>query len=221
VEDVAAVLDDQAAASAHRREQRAHALAGYVDDHSLSSASSSSVIVPVPNVAATQQYKAAHVLRSESRKPAVHRRTLRCVYCGGHHHITTCPKLQTHDGESALEHDAGAYEAAAGAKPPLFCIKCGEEGHIYRDCPRLPTGLHPATHCPICLQPRTASSHDPQHCPQRVSVPTGYALSGVPLLAGERRRGINAPGGGFVRPRRRRGSVLIADSFVDSPLSRR
>jgi hypothetical protein len=221
VEDVAAVLDDQAAASAHRREQRAHALAGYVDDHSLSSASSSSMIVPVPNVAATQQYKAAHVLRSESRKPAVHRRTLRCVYCGGHHHITTCPKLQTHDGESALEHDAGAYEAAAGAKPPLFCIKCGEEGHIYRDCPRLPTGLHPATHCPICLQPRTASSHDPQHCPQRVSVPTGYALSGVPLLAGERRRGINAPGGGFVRPRRRRGSVLIADSFVDSPLSRR
>ncbi|KPA84340.1 hypothetical protein ABB37_02344 [Leptomonas pyrrhocoris] len=247
VEDAATVLADQAKALTDLRAQRSRALAG--------DTSPSAAVVLVPNMAATQHFKAAHVLRREARKPAVHRRTMRCVYCGGHHHVTACPKLQAQDGEAAIEQAASAHRSSAttttttSALPPLFCIKCGSKGHVYLDCPRVPRDLHPATHCPICLQPRRNGSHDPLHCPQRVPVPAGYALSGVPhsgpssasLLSGFARsahpqRGSHRDENGEGRssfnagatsdaarsPRRhRRGSVLIADTFVDAPSRRR
>lgn len=239
VEDAAAALADQATALEHLREQRLRDAAGYDDSDAFSRAGfSASAVVPVPNVAATQRFKAAHVLRHEARKPAVHRRTVRCVYCGGYHHITACPKLQAQNSESFTDYQ----QQQCSSTLPLLCIKCGERGHVYTDCPKVPADLHPSTHCPICGQPRKSGSHDPLHCPRRVPVPAGYALSGIPhregtsspsLSSANRGAGAARPrqgshdessgvgrGGstsGFARRRRRRGSVLIADSFVDSP----
>ncbi|CAJ1035558.1 hypothetical protein Q4I32_007153 [Leishmania shawi] len=246
--DAAAVLAEQANALVRRRQRQQQHLVGigYGDDASASlSASSSpflvdSPLIAVPNVAATHRFKASHVLLSESRKPALHRRVMRCVYCGGRHHVTVCPTLRSQDSES----EARRVHAAAGALP-FFCIKCGQTGHLYTLCRDIPAGLHHATHCPICLQTRTSASHDPVHCPRRVSVPEGYRLNGIPeakdsqtqhepsswrpsarsqrhsegtipLTADRQRCHDSRHVGGASYRRRRRGSVLIADSYVDS-----
>ncbi|KAK7195963.1 hypothetical protein NESM_000529500 [Novymonas esmeraldas] len=199
VDDAAALLGEQAAALARHR-------GGDGDDAAL---------LAVPNVAATHRFAAAHALRTESRKPAVHRRVVRCVYCGGRHHVAACPALRARDAESDVR-DGGAAAAVASAGggssggPPPFCIKCGETGHLYTTCRAVPAGLHHATHCPICLQPRGTSSHEPARCPRRVPVPDGYSVRGVPHPAEAARVRGAAPA------RRRHGSVLIADSFVDS-----
>ncbi|KPI86046.1 hypothetical protein ABL78_4884 [Leptomonas seymouri] len=244
VEDAAAVLADQATALTNRREQRSRVFPEPADG---GTSVSTVVVVPVSNMAVTQQFKAAHVRRSESLKPAMHRRTVRCVYCGGYHHVTACPKLKAQDGELASEKASSASFSATAAVLPLFCIKCGGKGHVFMDCPQVPDALNPARYCPICCQQRKDGSHDPMHCPQRVPVPTGYSLSGHPRggsssssatdegiesrarpprggrsagevgWSGSRRR---SPSSSFASPRRRRGSVLIADSFVDSPSRR-
>ncbi|GET92024.1 hypothetical protein, conserved [Leishmania tarentolae] len=262
-DDAAAALAEKASTlTRHHQQQQQHLVTiGYGSDASVSLSASSAVfavdvpLISVPNVAATHRFKADHALRSESRKPAVHRRVMRCVYCGGRHHVTACPTLRAQDDESEARHgDAAAVGSQGKTFSPssssqsgssLFCIKCGQHGHLYTRCRQVPVGLHHATHCPICLQPRTSASHDPAHCPRRAPVPDGYQLNGIPVAdegsaqhkgshwpssshreahseegahpgatdGQPRRRGadlVRAP-----RRRRRRGSVLIADSFVD------
>ncbi|CBZ30074.1 conserved hypothetical protein [Leishmania mexicana MHOM/GT/2001/U1103] len=263
-DDAAAALAEQAnALRRHRQQQQQHVArigCGDVASASLLASSASFAVdaplIAVPNVAATHRYKADHALRSESRKPAVHRRVMRCVYCGGRHHVTACPMLRAQDSESEARRADAAAATSPGSTPslssahhsgsPLFCIKCGQSGHLYTRCREVPVDLHHATHCPICLQPRTSASHDPAHCPRRVPVPDGYRLNGIPggeegstqrdaspwqSLSQPRAhsddgcRPATADGqpwrgsthvGGVSRRHRRRASVLIADSFVDS-----
>ncbi|CAG9580920.1 conserved hypothetical protein [Leishmania major strain Friedlin] len=263
-DDAAAALAEQAnALTRHRQYQQQHVgRIGYDGDASASPSASSApfaVVAPliaVPNVAATHRFKAGHALRSESRKPAVHRRVMRCVYCGGRHHVTACPALRAQDSESeARRADAAAVASPDSTSstssphhsgPPLFCIKCGQTGHLYTRCREVPVGLHHATHCPICLQLRTSGSHDPAHCPRGVPVPDGYRLNGIPVAeeGSTQRKASNWQSssqpqahsedgyrpatadrqswrgsthvGGVPRRGRRRASVLIADSFVDS-----
>lgn len=38
------------------------------------------------------------IAAARSRTPPMHRRSLRCVYCFGTHHVTACPKLEGGDG---------------------------------------------------------------------------------------------------------------------------
>ncbi|CAJ1992267.1 protein of unknown function - conserved [Leishmania donovani] len=263
-DDAAAALAEQAnALRRHRQHQQQHIARIGCDGDASASLSVSSApfavdvpLIAVPNAAATHRFKAGHALRSESRKPAVHRRVMRCVYCGGRHHVTACPTLRAQDSES----EARRADAAAAASPdstsstsspnrsgpPLFCIKCGQTGHLYTRCRGVPVGLHHATHCPICLQPRTSASHDPKHCPRRVPVPEGYRRDGIPAAeecntqrkaspwhplsqpqAGSEHGSRPATAdrqpwrgsihvGGVPRRGRCRTSVLIADSFVDS-----
>ncbi|KAG5469551.1 hypothetical protein LSCM1_02774 [Leishmania martiniquensis] len=258
---VAALAEERGALAQHRRQQQLVCIGG----DGGASASRSSPLSPlavdtppiaVPNIAATQRFKAEHALRNESGKPVMHRRAMRCVYCGGRHHVAACPTLRAQDSESDARSADAAGDAAPGptaslpgsreSEPLPFCIKCGRTGHLYTRCRDVPVHLHHATHCPICLQARTKASHDPVHCPQRVPAPEGYRLDGIPALTKEdskhsktspwrsssrpqalfdegrreavtdrhqRIRGKRA--GGTPSQRRRRGSVLIADSFID------
>ncbi|KAG5493700.1 hypothetical protein JIQ42_02074 [Leishmania sp. Namibia] len=260
--DAAAILEEQASALAHYRQQQQLVSISYGDDASASLPSHSSPlavdgpVIAVPNVAATHRFKADHALRNESSKPVMHRRAMRCVYCGGRHHVAACPTLLAQDSESDVRRAGATGDALPESPSSLsslpnsgslpFCIKCGQTGHLYTRCRGVPVGLHHATHCPICLQARTSASHDPVHCPRRVPAPEGYRPNGIreapaegssrhqssswrsssrrqvhfdgdclPAAADRRPRNVEKHVGGALPHRRRRGSVLIADSYID------
>lgn len=183
-----------------------------------------------------------HAMRRERQKPVMQRRAVRCAYCHGRHHISCCPKLQdgaddaeavellravqspTTDGEAASAEVSIDRERVRREPEGLFCIRCGAYGHLYTHCPTLPEGLHPATHCSICLQSFQRIHHTPMRCPRRVSLPSSAAFfaNGIPRAyvrhdsdkGGGRR---SAKQRSLDGPRRARAgkSVLMADSFVD------
>lgn len=171
-------------------------------------------IVSVPNMAATEQYKARHVLQSEARKPSMHRRAMRCVYCGGRHHVTSCPRLQDREDPLVTEAPSSLSAATADPQASTFCIKCGAYGHLYTSCRHTPRYLHPATHCSICLQPRRDGGHAVTRCPQRKTPPPGFLPNGEAATAEQQTRSTQRPRGPSTIRRRR--SMLISDTFVDS-----
>ncbi|RNF02165.1 hypothetical protein TraAM80_06553 [Trypanosoma rangeli] len=162
-------------------------------------------VISIPNVAPTQTFN-PHAWRRHHQRPALHQRRLRCAYCSGQHHITRCPRLS---GAETGAHPGGTLdtEQLRMNAEKLFCIKCGEFGHLYDQCPAVPRGLHTATHCPICLQPHRNIQHEPLHCPRRVTPPQDYLASGVPA-------GLVRSDKGRRKPAHHGGDVLLADSFL-------
>lgn len=124
--------------------------------------------------------------RSKARETAsAPRRQLRCKYChAAGHHITECPKLP---GEAPLDPAASRSASLQGSpretEADSFCIKCGRFGHMYAACPKIPNGLHSAVSCCICHVSLRNVLHDPESCPRRVDVPSGYSAQGRRLAA--------------------------------------
>jgi len=203
--------EDELTISTHEVVDTVAEAAHYLQLHADGSVMPPNETLAIPNYAPTTPLN-IHSIRREQAKPAMHRRALRCGYCSGRHHITQCPRLS--DDSNTAERDAVVDERTLeDNKHELFCICCGERGHLYQKCPRIPEGLHPSSHCPICRLAVHKIRHSPQQCPRRASIPSGYTASGVPqkyIQEGDAaRRSMSR------RLPRRRGSMLMADTFVD------
>lgn len=178
-------------------------------------------IVSIPNVAPTQEFN-PHAWRRNEQRPKLHRSRARCAYCSGKHHISQCPKLpggDSVDGEVPCDDQTVRIdrEQIRANAESLFCIKCGEYGHLYTKCTRIPEGLHTAVNCPICLLSLRKVHHSPSQCPRRVTAPQDYSSSGLPMRLlrngsdGERHKKMS----GYVKKRGGKGSaVLLSDSFL-------
>jgi hypothetical protein len=118
-------------------------------------------------------------LQAEAEKPSIHRRVYRCAYCHGPHHITKCPRLE--------EKEPSEADIAAGAtgelpeQTRLFCIRCGQHGHMFQRCPTLPVGMPIALFCAVCHSQLSKVLHSAESCPRRIAAPPGFNARGMHL----------------------------------------
>ncbi|KAG8345409.1 hypothetical protein ERJ75_000380700 [Trypanosoma vivax] len=178
-----------------------------------------SIVTPTP----TQSFN-VHAWQRNAKRPPLHRGRMRCAYCSGRHHITQCSKLSRGEGANSESCDYSQLSPSEKANlrsnaSSLFCIKCGERGHIVNHCPLIPSNLHPSMNCPICLMPRRKTIHSPTQCPRRVSPPDNYSPNGIPLNLLQRSMGKMSGKSSSNKPAiaRRQGGgsgVLLADSFL-------
>ena len=92
---------------------------------------------------------------------------LRCRYCAGAHALAACPHLGGRP--------AGAHTDVVER---LFCLRCGEQGHLVDRCPSAAFArVAGEATCLVCDTPN--ATHTAKGCPLRKPVPPNFDEHGV------------------------------------------